>query len=73
MKSKLIRCITGCAIGLVGITLVWLAAGWMAAIGVFLMIWGNNVERRNDIEEIVHNKISRSLIAASLLRMGRKP
>jgi hypothetical protein len=38
--------IVGIALGLGGFALVWMHAGWVAAAGVFLALWGNNLGLR---------------------------
>jgi hypothetical protein len=35
----------GLAIGLAGIALVAWKGGWIASLGVFLAIWGNNINQ----------------------------
>jgi len=39
--------ILGLCLGVAGVALVWFHSGWEIALGVFLMIWGNNYERRS--------------------------
>lgn len=31
-------------ISLMGISLVWIYAGWQVALGAFLMLWANNIQ-----------------------------
>ena len=35
----------GPAIGIAGFVIVGLNVGWLAALGIFIMLWGNNIER----------------------------
>jgi len=39
--------ILGLCLVVIGVALVWFYSGWEIALGVFLMIWGNNYERRS--------------------------
>lgn len=32
-------------IGLAGFAILWMALGWLPALGVLLCLWGNNWER----------------------------
>lgn len=43
-NTKLER--TGMVIGFIGMGLIIWKAGWVVALGIFLALWGNNVESR---------------------------
>lgn len=38
----------GAAVGLTGFGLVVYSAGWLAGLGVFLAVFGHNLEKRHD-------------------------
>lgn len=48
MSQKKTMRLVGVALGLFGFALVFATAGPVAAIGVLLAMWGNNLERRAD-------------------------
>ena len=37
--------ITGMCLTLSGVGLMWYGVNWIAALALFLMVWGNNVEQ----------------------------
>lgn len=37
--------IIGGVVALIGTAMVWYAAGWVAAVGLFLFAWGNNMQQ----------------------------
>ena len=46
--TKIIRRIAFMVIVFVsGISLLWIAAGWKCALGVFLVLWSHNLEKRH--------------------------
>ena len=42
-KRKIAVAIFETMLGLSGLALVWYATNWMAALGIFLMMFGNNI------------------------------
>lgn len=54
MNQKRTMRLVGVAIGVVGFALVVAKAGPVAAIGVLLAMWGNNLERRAETVEAPH-------------------
>jgi hypothetical protein len=59
-NDKVIQAI-GAIIGLLGFGIV-ATHHWLIAFGTFLMIWGNNIERRKRIYEFIDAKIIQHLI-----------
>ena len=41
--------ILGSFISLVGYAIIFIAGGWLPTIGVMIAVWGNNLERKEDI------------------------
>lgn len=41
------RTMLALTLGVAGLALVVWKADWITAVGVFLLIWGNNVERKS--------------------------
>ena len=41
MKLELV----GSLVGIAGFVILGMTVGWLAALGVFIMLWGNNIER----------------------------
>ena len=44
MKDSIVLAAVGVALGGVGFGLLWGAAGWAPALGVFLVLFGNNIQ-----------------------------
>lgn len=44
MSTKQILKAYSMVLGISGIALVWVGAGWMAAAGLFLALWASNIE-----------------------------
>jgi len=42
-SERYVRMVAETAVGVVGLILVGIDAGWLTALGVFLMLWGNNL------------------------------
>lgn len=42
-RGRLATMLAGNAIGFIGFGLIVHALGWIAAIGIFLLLWGNNI------------------------------
>lgn len=54
MKLRTVMRIIGAVIAIVGFIVVGLAANWFAAFGLFLFVWGNNIEissRGKEVED----------------------
>ena len=49
MSDKAIRMIAMTAVYVAGILLVAKACGWLAAIGVMVILWGHAIEKHWDI------------------------
>lgn len=62
MNKKLIfRILIAVVVGVLifgGIVLIWKSAGWMPAVGSFMIIWGHNLEMHRKKKEEVVTKIS---------------
>ena len=44
-KDKMILAAVGLIIGSIGITIIIKTIGWLAALGIFLLLWGNNISQ----------------------------
>ena len=40
--------IYGIIIGLIGFTIIIYAGGWLLTLGIFIFVWGNNLEKINN-------------------------
>lgn len=43
MKASRIRSIAAISFGLAGLACIVHASGWLLSLGVFLLLWGNNI------------------------------
>ncbi len=46
-RKLLLRAIFGALVGLRGLGLFTYALGWLAGIGLMLVLWGNNIQQRD--------------------------
>ena len=44
-KDKKILTAVALIIGTIGITIIIKTIGWLAALGIFLLLWGNNISQ----------------------------
>ena len=40
------------ACGIVGFTLVWIFGSWQLALGIFLLMWGNNIMLHDNVKDM---------------------
>lgn len=53
MKNKILSAIIQLILGGVGFALVWIYSSWIVALGVFLIIWGNNMQMMDNIKSML--------------------
>lgn len=44
-KNKIISAISALIIGSIGIIIIIKTIGWLATLGIFLLLWGNNISQ----------------------------
>ena len=45
IKIRLISLILSLIFGIGGFWILWVAAGWKVSVGVFLVLWGHQIEK----------------------------
>ena len=62
MKTKTKKQIFIVIIGLTGTVLIIVSVGRIAAVGIWLMFWANNIERRMEFVEFIEGLIKSEFV-----------